>query len=274
MRANPAIVALLSQHGKEQVLAPALQRAGYAIEVVQGFDTDTLGTFTGDIERKDTQANTALHKARLATSLSGRRYGLGSEGAFAPDPYVGMGPWNTEILAWWDKEADYGIVVGTGTPKTNYAQTRANSIEAVISFVAKAGFPEHGLILGRPGDPMFQKGITDHDRLFEHCKTAIEKRGEVWLETDMRAHLNPTRMQVIAELAEDLVTRLQTHCPACKQPGFGPYQPIPGALCESCNFPTRENKGEIWRCLACARQEVKLFKDKRANPQHCPQCNP
>ena len=40
-------VAFLTQHGKERVVEPVLaSRVGCQIELVRGFDTDQLGTFT------------------------------------------------------------------------------------------------------------------------------------------------------------------------------------------------------------------------------------
>ena len=40
-------IALLTQHGKERVIAPRIEPAlGCVVEHVTGFDTDTLGTFT------------------------------------------------------------------------------------------------------------------------------------------------------------------------------------------------------------------------------------
>lgn len=45
-------VALLTQHGKQQVLVPVLESAlGCRVEHVMGYDTDRLGTFTRDITR-------------------------------------------------------------------------------------------------------------------------------------------------------------------------------------------------------------------------------
>ena len=49
-------IALLTQHGKERVVAPVLRRAlGCNVELVSGYDTDRLGTFTRDIPREGTQ---------------------------------------------------------------------------------------------------------------------------------------------------------------------------------------------------------------------------
>jgi hypothetical protein len=45
-------VALLTQHGKERVIAPVLEPGlGRSIELVSGFDTDQFGTFTRETPR-------------------------------------------------------------------------------------------------------------------------------------------------------------------------------------------------------------------------------
>ena len=42
-------IALLTQHGKERVIAPTLEpHLGCEVPLVTGFDTDQLGTFTRD----------------------------------------------------------------------------------------------------------------------------------------------------------------------------------------------------------------------------------
>jgi len=51
---------------KERVIAPVLEPAlGCQIELVDGFDTDQLGTFTRDIPRDGTQLEAARKKARI-----------------------------------------------------------------------------------------------------------------------------------------------------------------------------------------------------------------
>ncbi len=96
-------VALLTQHGKQRVVAPALEGAlGCRVHHVDGFDTDRLGTFTRDIPRFGTQVEAARKKARIAMELTGLPFGLGSEGAFVPDPFIGMAPWNVEVIVFID----------------------------------------------------------------------------------------------------------------------------------------------------------------------------
>jgi hypothetical protein len=65
-------VALLTQHGKERVIAPALASAlGVEVRHVQGFDTDQLGTFSRDVPRAGSQREAARRKAEIGMRLSG-----------------------------------------------------------------------------------------------------------------------------------------------------------------------------------------------------------
>ena len=94
---------LLTQHEKEHVLDPIL-RAGLGARVVrvEGFDTDLLGTFTGERARVGTQREAARAKAERAVALSGLPVGLGSEGPFTTDPMTGLLPLDVEVVLAWD----------------------------------------------------------------------------------------------------------------------------------------------------------------------------
>ena len=47
-----SLAALLTFHGKGGVLSHQLAKAGYAVSIVSDFDTDSLGTFSGEIARE------------------------------------------------------------------------------------------------------------------------------------------------------------------------------------------------------------------------------
>ena len=65
-------IALLTQHGKERVIAPALEPAlGCHVQLVTGYDTDQLGTFTRDKPRPGSQ----LEAARRPEARSPQRRG-------------------------------------------------------------------------------------------------------------------------------------------------------------------------------------------------------
>jgi len=118
-------VALLTQHGKEQVISPVLESGlGCRVELVTGFDTDLLGTFTGEARRPGTQLDAARRKARKGMELSGAGLGIASEGSFGPDPFTGMMPWNVELLVWIDEELGievHGIARGLRAARTGTA---------------------------------------------------------------------------------------------------------------------------------------------------------
>ena len=191
-------VALLTQHGKESVLAPTLKESiGCIVTTVEGYDTDLLGTFSRDIPRSGTQIEAARKKARIGMELAQLPLGIASEGAFGPDPFTGMFSWNVEILIWIDKENDLEIVA-MSQGKTNLANELTTNWEDTESFAIKAGFPEHHLVIRPMGenDPRIRKGICEWDDLRAAFTWAQEQsnNGRVFIETDMRAHANPTRI--------------------------------------------------------------------------------
>lgn len=272
-------VALLTQHGKERVIAAVLEPTlGCHVTRVAGYDTDLLGTFTRDIPRAGTQIEAARKKARLGMQLVGLPLGLASEGSFGPDPMVGMFPWNAEFLIFIDDERGFEIV-GMSHGKANFAHVLAASWEEAETFARSAGFPEHHLVV-RPeheNDPRLRKGIADWAALraaFDEAHALSDSR-RVFIETDVRAHANPTRMENIRLAAEDLVKKLNSRCPACGLPGFWIVERIAGLPCEDCGEPTRETRAEIHGCLKCAHRITRERTDRQsADPGRCDYCNP
>ncbi len=65
----------------------------------------------------------------------------------------------------------------------------------------------------------------------------------------MRALFNPSRMTVIAELANQLADRLATSCPTCTSPGWGKIGIEKGLPCEYCYQPTPLISHEIYGCV-------------------------
>ena len=271
-------VALLTQHGKESLLAPVLEPAlGCRIERVTGYGTDQLGTFTGEVARARSQLDTAKTKARIGMQLSGARIGLASEGAFIPDPYSGLMPWNVEVLVWLDDTL--GIeVTGLAQGPAQSQQRTLDTWSELQSFAQAAVFPEHHLVL-RPDDaqqPAWQKGIQDWRtlaRAFDQCQAA-SRTGHVHVEHDLRAFCNPTRQHMIRRAAQDLLKKIQSACPSCHLPGFSITAHTAGRPCRSCGLPTRLPKSSIWQCLACQHQQEEASSEAFAEPAHCDACNP
>jgi hypothetical protein len=272
-------VALLTQHGKERVLALVLEPPlGCRIERVVGYDTDLLGTFTRDIPRAGTQIEAARKKARLGMELAGLPLGLASEGSVGPDPFTGMFPWNVEFLIWIDD--GLGIeVVGIAEGKSNSAHVLTASWEEAEAFARQAGFPEHHLVVRPEGedDPRIRKGLANWAELQAAFAWALDQSESrcVFIENDLRAHANPTRMDNIRLAAENLARKLCSLCPACGTPGFWIVERLAGLPCEDCGAPTRETRAEIHGCLKCAHHITRERTDRQfADPGRCDYCNP
>jgi len=265
-------VALLTQHDKARAIGPALVGAGFAVVTVDGFDTDTFGSFTGETARRGSQLDAATAKARKACEISGERFGLGSEGSFGPDPYVGISPWARELLVWWDAQEERAVPALVQGGATNYAQCTVSNWQEAKAFALEVQFPTHGIIVGKPGEAHFSKNIADLQDLKTQVKEGLAI-GSVWLETDMRAHCNPTRMAMIALCAQRLSDLLQRPCPGCKRIGFGLESAVAGALCSQCGLPTLAMRAKRIQCGVC---NFSLEEAVRATvlPSRCERCNP
>ncbi|MFY9343195.1 MAG: DUF6671 family protein [Planctomycetota bacterium] len=272
-------VAFLTRHGKERVVAPTLEAAlGCKVAHVTGYDTDLLGTFTRDMPRAGNQIEAARKKARIGMELSGLPLGLASEGSFGPDPMVGMLPWNVEVLVFIDEEAGLDLV-GLAQGKANHVHSLTGDWAQARAFAGQAEFPAHHLVVRPEGenDPRIRKGIAawgEFEEAFASAR-AQSASGRVFLESDLRAHANPTRMEMIRLAAEDLAKRLLSPCPACGAPGFWVVERVAGLPCGDCGASTRETRAEVHGCLRCEHRETRERTDRQyADPGRCDCCNP
>lgn len=272
-------IALLTRHGKERVIASVLEPVlGGRIERVEGFDTDRLGTFTREIPRDGTQLEAARKKARIGMTLSGAPRGLASEGSFGMDPFVGFVPWNRELLVFIDDRL--GVeVVGTAQDNAVSAQCLATDWATVETFARSVDFPRHWLVLrpDRHDDPRVRKDLTDWPALESAYAEGARQsaRGDVFVEVDLRAHANPTRMDVIRRAAEDLSRQLLSPCPACGLPGFRVVERVPGLPCGGCGAPTRDTRADVHGCVKCPHRETReRDAPAYADPGRCDHCNP
>jgi hypothetical protein len=266
-------IVLLSCHQKELAVRDALALCGFELTTYDGFNTDNLGTFTNEQQRPLSQMETALKKAQLACEYTGSDFGLGSEGSFGPHPQVHLLPWNYEVLAFWDHHKQHVVYAVHGTAETNFASQKVSSIDEAMLFAKQAQFPSHALIIGNHNDAFFQKGVQDEIELHRQLTLAFQTESSVWLETDMRAHMNPTRMKAIAQTAQKLHALLNSQCPTCCLPGYGLSKYIPGALCMTCGHASQRPKAEQWQCTKCLFTEEKQL-NTHVSAAHCDFCNP
>lgn len=274
---------LATMHQKERAIAPILEpELGIKIIVPADFDTDKFGTFTREIKRSGTQIEAARLKAETALEIAGETLAFASEGTFGPHPMMPYLPANREIVLLLDRANNLEIVGESLSLETNYSHQLVSSTGEADRFAAKAGFPEHGLVVavGCPaeGKEEIVKGITTEKQLFDAVTAGLKKSptGQVRVETDMRAMYNPTRMKNIANATLDLVKKFKQFCPECGWPGFGIVERKIGLPCGLCSFPTQLARSAIYRCKNCGSTKEELFPDGRetADPALCQYCNP
>lgn len=270
-------VLLASKHQKEQAIAKVFWDRLLCRLDVYDFDTDQFGTFTGEIARKLNPYDTCVLKAKSAAEQYGYDLSLASEGSFGPDPAFPFIPRDHEIMVFLDRKNNWVIAEQYTSPKTNYSMMTITRHTELDEFLEKAGFPEHAVTLQKNSDKsLLAKGIRDMKALEHALALGFQNENELFLATDMRAMMNPTRMEIIAELAHKLAARIATLCVRCASPGFG-FKLTQGTLpCAHCGFSTSLFEKEVWGCIVCDHKEYKIRRDGllKADPTYCYYCNP
>lgn len=275
-------IAVATLHGKAGALAPAFATVGARLQLAAGVDTDALGTFSGEVPRTQSPLDTAIAKARLGMRATGLAVGIATEGSFGPDPVLGFVPLHRELIVLVDDRLGSVVVETAATHDTNFdGRTLAAGETPTAHDLARWRFPSHALIV-RPeplvGAVAIHKGLQDADALQRAIDAArrASPSGHVRVETDMRAHLNPTRLGHLTALGERLVERLACLCASCGAPGFGLVDRRPGLACAGCGLPTGLARAEVHGCPACGMLAERPRADGlvAADPAHCDHCNP
>lgn len=272
-------VLLATMHGKESVIGPVLeQELGWKLLVPENFNTDRFGTFSGETEREGSPLETAERKCRAAYEATGHTLILASEGSFGPHPVIGFVPADEEWLVLKDFARNLTIRARVVSTETNFAGRLCRSMREVEEFAREAGFPDHALILRRDRDDLtgLEKGIILSGRLTASASQFFSRYGQVWVETDMRAHLNPMRRRVIEQAARKLVELVRSTCPECRTPGYTVTDSRGGLPCRDCGFPTRSILTHVYGCEQCGHREEKAFPYGKQveEPLYCDRCNP
>lgn len=274
------VAVLATMHHKEQAIAPLLESGlGVTVVVPPNFDTDSFGTFTGDIQRPANQLTTAQLKAAAALRQTGETLAIASEGSFGPHPQIPLVACDREIVVLLDRHHQLKLVGECLSTNTNYRQDTVHSPEAALAFAQSVGFPDHGLVVKvEETQTIVAKGITAPDDLLAAVEVALEQsdRRLARLETDMRALYNPTRMAVIAQATDHLLQVISQSCPTCGSPGFTETKRWPGLPCSLCGTPTLMTLSIRYQCQKCQHQQDVPCPNSPlvADPSYCPYCNP
>ena len=270
---------IATKHEKEKVIAPIFEKElCVKCFVTIELDTDELGTFTGEVERKDSPITTARNKCLLAMELTNCDLAIASEGSFGPNPSIYLVPADEEYLFFIDRKNDLEIIARELSTETNFNGLEIRTEKELKAFAANANCPSHGLILRKSKDDFgdIVKGITNSEQLNNSFYNLIAIYGTAYLETDMRAKYNTTRMKIIEGAAKKLSEKINSFCPVCKMPGFGIADSQQGLQCEICNFSTHSVLIHISFCKKCSFTNTKQYPNGKQteDPMYCDICNP
>jgi rubrerythrin len=270
---------IVTKHGKEQVFASVFEKAlGVRCVLDNSFDTDQLGTFSGEVDRTLDPMSAAKQKCLEGMRQSGCDLAIANEGSFGPHPTLFFVPADEELLVLIDSKNKLELVVRELSTATNFNAGEITTVEELFAFAKQAQFPSHALIL-RPAKANFQsmvKGIHEQAQLLEVFESLKSQHPSVYVETDMRAMHNPSRMKVIAAAAEKMLSLIHSTCPQCQTPGFTVSDYIRGLPCSLCGRPTRSLLAQIYTCKHCNYQKEKSNPENKdfEDPMYCDYCNP
>ncbi len=270
---------IATKHGKENVIAPILKKKlGVKCFVDKSFDTDLLGTFSGEIERELDPISTVRKKCLIAMEKNNCELGIASEGSFGPHPSIFFAQANEEILIFIDKKNNLEIIARELTTETNFNGKYIDSMSDLKIFAREMHFPSHGLIIRNEQNSSIKisKGIDTWEKLLSEYKVFKKQFDKIYVETDMRAMHNPTRMKIIEKTAEKLMSKILSACPKCMTPGFSIVAAEKGLPCKYCNLPTNSTLYYLYSCKHCSHEEKEYFprKIKFEDPMYCSFCNP
>jgi hypothetical protein len=266
-------------HGKENIVRQLLENSlGVNVTTPRGFDTDHFGTFSGEVERVLSPLDTARKKCDEAHRLTGETLVLASEGSFGAHPVMSFVPANEELLVLKDFLHGREFKAKVLSTDTNFAGNEYPDIDDALYFLTQVDFPSHAVIMSGSKDDKteFHKGIRDWQQLKASFAYFQKRFGKVYIQTDMRAHLNPLRQKVIGEACEKLVAVLRHTCPICEAPGFSITEGIEGLPCQRCEAPTKSARIYRYHCQHCRHTAEAPVpgKKQKEDPMYCQNCNP
>ena len=149
-----------TKHQKELIIGPVLEKVlGVGIQLAQNIDTDTFGTFSGEIKRLDDALSTARQKCNAALTNTHYDLAIASEGSFGAHPTLFFSQVNEELVLLVDKKNNREYFERVVSLATNSNQADISNEEQLIAFAKHAQFPSHALIL--------RKSVADFTEMYK-----------------------------------------------------------------------------------------------------------
>ena len=272
-------IVLTSKHQKMSLVSPSFNSFVGSNLVEANLDTDQLGTFTGEVERKYPPLECAIRKARMGMQELGLPIGLASEGSIGPDPSSPFVFSDIEEIVLVDDERELIISERYRSFEIIAVRTEASPKEDLSDFLMRANFPQHQLIVkptnAEGGNAI--KGVSTLSGLQEALYMCARQstEGLVIIESDLRAHCSPSRQRNISQVAQLLAKRVGELCLECRSPGWGRIRYEKGLSCTLCiSWVPEAIAREVNGCSKCTHEKLGKVIAERADPAICPWCNP
>lgn len=276
MRYEPQEIALLTKHGKAQWIAPELASLGLTVVTTEAFDTDLLGTFSGERERTASPLDCAKRKAALACELTGLRLGLGSEGSIGGGPMFGLMNWDQEVLVLYDASRDFYVtaVAAGAIALQDFNESDVPDLASKLTrFLPGQAWMVHT-------DKGIFKDLYSASAIYELLYVHKLWDGDTFsgdqlrIQPDYRAMNCPERQRFISSAAEQLRERLLSLCPKCAEVNFWQTDVRRGLPCHQCGLPSQLTSAAIKSCSGCGFTVEEPVTEKYADPMYCQVCNP
>lgn len=114
---------IATKHKKETVIAPLFEKHFKVECVVSQFDTDLLGTFSGEIERKLDVIETLQKKCLSAVENTTFDLVVASEGSFGVHPTMFFAQADDELIMFKDIKNNIEIIARNLSLETNFDGT-------------------------------------------------------------------------------------------------------------------------------------------------------
>lgn len=272
---------IATMHKKENIIKPILEKKLWVnCILLKDFNTDIFWTFTRDIKRTWSMIDAARLKINKALDLSWFDLGISSEWSFWLHNSMPFTNSNFELTLLIDRKNNFEIIWYNLSSDTNLNWKYVSSIKEAFDTAKKWWFPEHWIIvrLNEKSRLFINKGINNKSDLEKWISKILSLPfvKKVYIETDMRAFKNPTRMKNIKLSIIDLLKNINSFCPTCSTPWFCINDIEIWLPCWDCLSPTNMPTYEIYTCNKCGfikKNKIKKY-GKYADPWNCINCNP
>lgn len=209
------VVILNSNEAKSIAIGPPLwERLRMStLEYVSNWGEDNSSIY--DVYREEDLVSLARQQCDVVIERLGNKaeYIIATEGAILQDSTMPSPRQHLEVIYFIDRPHGFHLHLSRSSTITNYERGEMNSLEDLFAFAKRVQFPSQSLLIGPNGSSNVDASlmqVNHYDDLVGAfiASMKLSPVQSVWVETDMRAWANPSRMQVIRELSASLALQL------------------------------------------------------------------